>query len=192
MAQEMDGPGNAEEDEASEDIPHSLGIEMPDARQISVDGLRGGIEQEKKEGTAEPGHLRAEEAPGFVAPLRGQPKGFVWQIDVVGRHQTDHARNKEGDDRAQDDHKRHQHEESLFWLPAVGCAVGREVRSHAIRKLWIDMDPLQHSQHQHQEEQKSGKTRIVHGRFVSSLGRMSFSGNWPGARHVQEVLAFPG
>jgi len=163
MPDEKDAPEDGKKSEPSHDVEHGGGVESAGERKIGVDGQRSTVEQNEKDGAAEPSHLGAEETNGFFAALGGEPIGFVGKINAFGRLVGENARSDECDESGGAENHEREGEESRFGLEAIGSAVGGEMRSHDIGKQRIDMRPLEKAEGQQEDEDELGKTRVAHG-----------------------------
>ena len=124
VTDEEDAPEDGKQSEAKHDVEHGGGIEGAGEREVGIDGESRAIEQNEKNSAAEPGHLSAEEANGFLAVFGGEPVGFVGKIDAFGRLVGENARSDERDKSGSAENHERESEESRFGLETIGSAIG--------------------------------------------------------------------
>ena len=162
MADEGNDPDEGEKNKADHDVKHGDGVEVAVGIEIGVDGERGAVEENEENGAAEPSHLGAEKAEGFLALFGSEPVGFVGKIEALGRFRREDDRRDKSHEGGNADDDEHQDEENFLRLEAISSAIGRKVRGHHRRKLRVDTGPLQKTERQHEEVDQFRKARIVH------------------------------
>ncbi len=128
--------------------------------EIGLGGVVEGDENHEVKGAGEPAEAGFEKRVGLSAALRSEPIAFVGQVNELDGQASDDEGYGEPDDGHRESDHRKRHEEAGLGLPAVGRALGVEMRSDDVRQFGIEQGEVDGGEEHQQQECKFGQARI--------------------------------